>query len=161
MAEGLRADQGDSFELQEFSKPVICRNGHTVIIRKVEDQWFLRYSDPDWKARTIQAAASFVTWPADYARELPGFLSGSGTARARGRSVARHPAPERPKLDHRADRGLDVLYGVFRRAPIRWQRKDPYGPADRRVFRCRLPRHGSGEPSVPTDLAKEIREEFL
>src|SRR4029077_11998116 len=30
-------------ELRESSKPVVCRNGHRVTIRKVPDQWFLRY----------------------------------------------------------------------------------------------------------------------
>ena len=35
----------------EFSEqPVICRCGATCVIKMVENQWFLNYSDPAWKA---------------------------------------------------------------------------------------------------------------
>jgi len=34
----------------EFSEqPVICRCGATCVIKMVENQWFLNYSDPSWK----------------------------------------------------------------------------------------------------------------
>ncbi|MGD0251028.1 MAG: class I tRNA ligase family protein, partial [Thermoplasmata archaeon] len=71
---GKLAAGGQSFELQEFSVPVICRNGHEVVIRRVTDQWFLRYSAPEWKAATREVAGRLTTWPPDYARELPGIL---------------------------------------------------------------------------------------
>ena len=46
-------EQGAGLEMQEFSKPVVCRNGHSVVIRRVPDQWFLHYGDPEWKAATL------------------------------------------------------------------------------------------------------------
>ena len=161
VAEQLRA-AGDSFELQEFSKPVICRNGHSVIIRKLEDQWFLRYSDPEWKARTIQSASSLVTWPAEYARELPGILEwfGNRPCARKGRWLGT-PLPNDPDwiVEPIADSTFYMAYFVVRRfvhaGKIRVEQlTDAFFDA---VFRGT----GPGEPSVPAELAQEIREEFL
>jgi len=161
VAERLRA-AGDSVELQEFSKPVICRNGHNVIIRKLEDQWYLRYSDPDWKARTIRAAASLVTWPAEYARELPGILDwfGDRPCARKGRWLGT-PLPNDPSwiVEPIADSTFYMAYFVVRRfvgnGKLRpAQLTDAFFDA---VFRGT----GPGEPSVPPGLARELREEFL
>ncbi len=36
--------------MYEFSaRPVICRCGNPVVVKVVEDQWFLNYADEDWK----------------------------------------------------------------------------------------------------------------
>jgi leucyl-tRNA synthetase len=86
VAAQLRAE-GTSFELQEFTKPVICRNGHTVVIRRVPEQWFLHYSDPGWKADTLGLAARVTTWPADYGRELPSILDWFGDRPATRRGL--------------------------------------------------------------------------
>ncbi|HEY9206843.1 MAG TPA: leucine--tRNA ligase [Candidatus Methanoperedens sp.] len=43
-------DQGIADVFYEFSEqPVICRCGATCVIKMVENQWFLNYSDPSWK----------------------------------------------------------------------------------------------------------------
>lgn len=43
---------GEGAVMYEFSeKPVICRCGTECIVKVVEDQWFLNYSDPAWKAK--------------------------------------------------------------------------------------------------------------
>jgi leucyl-tRNA synthetase len=41
-----------SVEMYEFdSRPVVCRCGGRVYVRILHDQWFLQYSDPEWKER--------------------------------------------------------------------------------------------------------------
>src|SRR5690606_1462632 len=44
----LELEKGDV--LYEFAeKPVVCRCGSEVIVKIIEDQWFLKYSDENWK----------------------------------------------------------------------------------------------------------------
>jgi leucyl-tRNA synthetase len=44
--------RGEAALLYEFSlKPVRCRCGSPVVIKVVEDQWFLNYADPGWKEK--------------------------------------------------------------------------------------------------------------
>ncbi|MBU3966364.1 MAG: leucine--tRNA ligase, partial [Euryarchaeota archaeon] len=43
-------EQGVADVFYEFSEqPVICRCGATCVIKMVENQWFLNYSEPSWK----------------------------------------------------------------------------------------------------------------
>ncbi|MEM2875111.1 MAG: leucine--tRNA ligase [Candidatus Hadarchaeales archaeon] len=49
-AEMIRS--GEAATMYEFSsKPVRCRCGSKVMVKVVEDQWFLNYADSDWKSR--------------------------------------------------------------------------------------------------------------
>jgi len=42
--------QGLGDKIYEFTaKPVICRCGSNVVIKVVKDQWFIKYSDANWK----------------------------------------------------------------------------------------------------------------
>lgn len=48
--------RNDADEMYEFSEsPVICRCGSECTIKVIEDQWFLRYSDAEWKKKTKEA----------------------------------------------------------------------------------------------------------
>lgn len=36
--------------MYEFAeRPVICRCGGRCVVRLMEDQWFMKYSDEEWK----------------------------------------------------------------------------------------------------------------
>jgi leucyl-tRNA synthetase len=156
------ASSGESFELQEFSKPVICRNGHDVVIRKVSDQWFLHYGDPEWKSRTIAHARRITTWPAEYARELPGILEwfGDRPCARKGRWLGT-PLPADPSwiIEPIADSTFYMAYFVVRRfvADGRLRTEQLTDALFDFVFRG----SGPGEPSVAPELLAEIRAEFL
>jgi leucyl-tRNA synthetase len=48
----LMIERYDSKVMYEFdSSPVICRCGGRVFVKILHDQWFLQYSDPEWKAQ--------------------------------------------------------------------------------------------------------------
>ncbi|MCG2736600.1 MAG: leucine--tRNA ligase [Candidatus Methanoperedenaceae archaeon] len=48
-------EQGFADVFYEFSElPVICRCGATCVIKMVENQWFLNYSDPSWKEQVYK-----------------------------------------------------------------------------------------------------------
>lgn len=156
------AGTGDSFELQEFSVPVVCRNGHRVVIRKVADQWFLRYSDPDWKARTLAKSRNVAAWPAEYARELPGILEwfGDRPCARKGRWLG-SPLPFDPQwiIEPIADSTFYTAYFLVRRfvSAGRLAREQLTDAFFDFVFRG----IGPGEPSVSPDLQAEVRTEFL
>ena len=61
-------------EMREFSEEVICRCGRGVIIKKIPDQWFIKYSDPDLTENSKKHAKTMNISPLDYKEELPGIL---------------------------------------------------------------------------------------
>ena len=56
--------RGEASLMYEFShKPVRCRCGSPVLIKVVEDQWFLNYADPGWKEKAREALAKMELVP--------------------------------------------------------------------------------------------------
>ncbi|MFB0560868.1 MAG: leucine--tRNA ligase, partial [Candidatus Lokiarchaeia archaeon] len=43
--------EGKASSMWETAEPVICRCNTRTIVKILENQWFLKYSDPEWKAR--------------------------------------------------------------------------------------------------------------
>ncbi len=79
--EALRNDlisMGLADSFMEFSEPVFCRCGTPVIIRRIPDQWFIRYSDPEWTERSKEHAATMNIVPDEYARDMPSVLGWFG-----------------------------------------------------------------------------------
>ncbi|MCS7143873.1 MAG: leucine--tRNA ligase, partial [Archaeoglobaceae archaeon] len=55
----------------EFSeKPVVCRCGTKCVVKLVEDQWFLRYSDEKWKAKVLEHLEKMTIIPEYYKEEF-------------------------------------------------------------------------------------------
>jgi leucyl-tRNA synthetase len=156
------AREGRSFDLQEFSKPVICRNGHSVVIRKVPDQWFLAYGDPEWKALTRETLAHLVTWPSDYGRELPGILDwfGDRPCTRKGRWLGT-PFPLDPEwvIEPIADSTFYMAYFVVRRFVSTGRLS--LSQLTVAFFDYVFLGEGPGEPTVERALLDEVREEFL
>jgi len=132
------------------------------VIRRVPNQWFLRYSDAEWKRSTLEVARTITTWPTDYGRELPGILDWfqDRPCTRRGRWLGT-PFPYDPEwtIEPIADSTLYMAYFVVRpyvadgRVQLR-QLTDAFFDF---VFRGR----GAGEPSVDPALLEEIRADFL
>ncbi len=60
----LKSKKGDV--MYDFSqKPVICRCGTESVVRILEDQWFLKYSDEEWKKLTYNCLAQAKIIPAE------------------------------------------------------------------------------------------------
>ncbi len=153
---------GSSFALREFSKPVVCRNGHTVVIRRVSDQWFLRYSDPAWKAETREQLARTTIVPEEYGRELPGVLDWFEDRPCTRKGLwLGTPFPLDPSwtVEPIADSTFYMAYFVVRRFVAAGRlRVDQLTDAFfERVFLG----EGPGEPSVDRAVQEEVRDEFL
>jgi leucyl-tRNA synthetase len=148
-------------DLQTFSKPVVCRNGHDVVIRRVPDQWFIHYGDPAWKQRTRDAVQRMSFYPPEYGQEFPGILDwfSDRPCTRRGRWLGT-PFPLDPSwiIEPIADSTFYPAYFVVR----------PYVTSGRLAvsgltdafFDLVFLGRGTGEPSVAADLQKEIRDAF-
>ncbi|MDG6224788.1 MAG: leucine--tRNA ligase [Candidatus Thermoplasmatota archaeon] len=79
--DALRSDmiaKGDASGFQEFSEPVICRCGAKVVISRIPDQWFIRYSDADLTRKAVEHASEMEILPDEYRKELPSVLEWFG-----------------------------------------------------------------------------------
>jgi leucyl-tRNA synthetase len=160
VAERLLAT-GTGLELREFSEPVVCRNGHEVIIRRVPEQWFIRYSDPAWKAKCHELLGRLDARPEEYARELPEVIDwfADRPCTRRGRWLGTpFPKDESWIIEPIAD---STFYPAY--FPIRRHVADGALSVDALTdafFDYVFLGLGAGEPSVPAALQASIREEF-
>ena len=151
-----------AFELREFSEPVVCRCGETVIIRRIPHQWFLAYGNPGWKGEAHETLSRMRLDPPEYAAEMPGILDwyDDRACVRQGRWLGTpFPFAEGWIIEPIADSTLYPAYYVVRRYVQRGQLAlEQLTPA---FFDFIFLGVGSGEPSLPRELQEEIRREFL
>jgi leucyl-tRNA synthetase len=68
----LDSNQADT--MQELSEEVICRCGGPVVIKRIEDQWFIKYSDQELKEKTKAYIPSMNIFPKEYKDNLPSVI---------------------------------------------------------------------------------------
>ena len=133
-----------------------------MIIRKVPDQWFLAYGDPEWKERTRELVARLVTWPADYGRELPGIIDwfADRPCTRKGRWLGT-PFPLDPEwiIEPIADSTFYMAYFIVKRFVTTG--RILLSQLTEAFFDYVFLGTGPGEPSVERDLLEEVRAEFL
>jgi len=155
-------EDGRSFRLQEFSKPVICRNGHEVVIRRVPDQWFIHYGDPVWKEQTRALTHRMQFYPAEYGTELAGILDwyADRPCTRQGRWLGT-PFPLDPSwlIEPIADSTFYPAYFVVR--PFVADGRLGLEALTDELFDYVFLGRGEGAPSVSRTLLDEIRSEFL
>ncbi len=71
-AELLMSKSADVFH--DLSEEVICRCGGKVVIKRIDDQWFIRYSDPELTERSKEQAREMKILPKEYYDNLPATL---------------------------------------------------------------------------------------
>ena len=52
--------------MQDLSEEVICRCGLNIIIKKIDDQWFIKYSDKSLKDKTKKHTKKMLILPSEY-----------------------------------------------------------------------------------------------
>ena len=60
--------------IREFSEKVVCRCGKKVIIKKIPDQWFIKYSDNKLTENSKKYVETMNLFPEEYKKELPRIL---------------------------------------------------------------------------------------
>ncbi|WP_334102826.1 leucine--tRNA ligase [Methanothrix soehngenii] len=81
-------DRGIAEIFYEFSEaPVICRCGTRCVIMMVRDQWFLEYSNPEWKGRVLWCLSRMKIVPPEFRVEFENkidWLKDKACARRKG-----------------------------------------------------------------------------
>lgn len=69
------------------NKPVYCRCGSEVVVKVLEDQWFIDYSNPEWKAKAKELLSKMGIVPEEIRKEFMytiDWLHERAAARTRG-----------------------------------------------------------------------------
>jgi leucyl-tRNA synthetase len=70
----LKDGKGD--RMYEFSeKPVICRCGIKCVVKILENQWFLKYSDEEWKKTTLKCLQAMNAVPEEIRSNFQYYLN--------------------------------------------------------------------------------------
>ncbi len=64
-------EEGKADVIYDLSEEVICRCGGKVVVGKIPDQWFIRYSDEELTEKSIEQAEKMMITPQSYADNLP------------------------------------------------------------------------------------------
>ena len=62
----------------DLSEEVLCRCGEKVVITRIDDQWFIRYSDPELTERSKEQVKEMKIHPQEYHDNLPSILDWFG-----------------------------------------------------------------------------------
>ncbi len=64
--------------MREFSKKVVCRCGEEVVIKRIPNQWFIKYSDEELTEKSKEWVEKMNIYPKEYKEELPKILEWYG-----------------------------------------------------------------------------------
>ncbi len=67
-------EQGKADVFHDLSEEVICRCGGNVLIKRIDDQWFIKYSDAELTERSKEQAKEMTVFPEEYRKNLPSIL---------------------------------------------------------------------------------------
>ena len=71
-------EEGKADIMHDLTEEVICRCGGKVIIKKIDDQWFIKYSDSELKERSKEQAKEMNIYPKEYHDNIAGVLDWFG-----------------------------------------------------------------------------------
>ncbi len=66
-------NQADVF--YDLSEEVVCRCGSKVVVKKIDDQWFIRYSDKELTQKTIEHVEKMNILPEQSKKNFPNILN--------------------------------------------------------------------------------------
>ena len=67
-------ESGKADLMHDLTEEVICRCGGKVIIKRIDDQWFIKYSDPELTERSKEQAHEMKIYPKEYYENIPAVL---------------------------------------------------------------------------------------
>jgi leucyl-tRNA synthetase len=108
-------EEGYADRFHDLSEEVICRCGSKVIIKRIDDQWFIRYSDPELTERSKEHVKEMKVFPKEYGEHLPGILDwfqDRACARLGNWSGSKFPFDDRWTIEPISDSTLYPTYYI-------------------------------------------------
>ncbi len=157
--------QGIAEIFYEFSEsPVICRCGATCVIKMVENQWFLNYSDPSWKEQVYKCLSNMQIIPpeirVDFENKID-WLKDKACARRKGLGT-RLPWDMKWMIESLADSTIYMSYYII----AKYLDKLEPGQLKKEFFNYCLLGEGSPEEvaiktGIDIEVINKIRNDFL
>ena len=115
LIKGRMIEKGEADIFYDLTEEVICRCGSKVVIKRIDDQWFIKYSDEELTEKSKKWAGKMKIWPEEYYRNLPGILEWFGDracARLGNWTGSRFPFDERWTIEPISDSTLYPAYYI-------------------------------------------------
>ncbi|MCE8423261.1 MAG: leucine--tRNA ligase [Candidatus Methanoperedens sp.] len=156
--------QGIADVFYEFSEqPVICRCGATCVIKMVENQWFLNYSEPSWKEQVCKCLSGMQIIPpeirVDFENKID-WLKDKACARRKGLGT-RLPWDKQWMIESLGDSTIYMTYYIIANYLDKFE---PDQLRDEFFDYCLM---GNGDPEIVAgstginiDIVKSIRSDF-
>ncbi len=148
-----------------MNRPVYCRCGTEIVVKVLQDQWFINYGDPEWKKLAREALASMRILPEDARREFEAtieWLREKACARTRGLGTELPWAPGWI-IESLSDSTIYMaFYTVAHKIKQHGLKPEQltYEFWDYVLLGNGDPDEVSEKTGVPADLLREMREEF-
>ncbi|MEK6899900.1 MAG: class I tRNA ligase family protein, partial [Nanoarchaeota archaeon] len=71
-------ENGKADLFHDLSEEVVCRCGNKVVIKRIDDQWFIKYSDAELTAISKEYVPELKIYPKEYKENLPSILDWFG-----------------------------------------------------------------------------------
>ena len=157
-------EQGIADVFYEFSEqPVICRCGTTCVIKMVENQWFLNYSNPAWKEEVYKCLGGMQIIPpemrVDFENKVD-WLKDKACARRKGLGT-RLPWDQEWMIESLGDSTIYMCYYIIAKYMTKFE---PEQLKEEFFEYCLL---GRGKPEdvaaktgIALDIIQSIRSDF-
>jgi len=158
-------DQDMAEIFYEFSEtPVICRCGTRCVIMMVRDQWFLEYSDPEWKARVLECLKRMDIIPEEFRIEFENkvdWLKDKACARRKGLGT-RLPWDKEWLIESLGDSTIYMAYYILAKYVNAGMKIDNLPPE---FFEYIFMNNGRAEDvaaitGIPQETVRQIHDDF-
>lgn len=68
-------EKNNAFVFYDLSEEVLCRCSSPVVIKRIDDQWFIKYSDKDLTFKTVEYIKDMLILPESFKKNLPNVLN--------------------------------------------------------------------------------------
>ncbi len=147
----------------DTNKPIVCKCGAMGVVKLVDDQWFLRYSDREWKDISLDLLNRATVIPDKYRKELNYYLDewmGDKPCARKKTLGTELPFDKNWMVEPLSDSTVYMAYYTI--AKTINQKKIEAEDLDSSVFDYVF--WGKGDPKkckMEEDVLGEMREEFL
>ncbi len=140
--------------------PVYCRCGSEIVVKKIDDQWFLAYDDPKWKNQTLRSLNSINFVPAEVRKDFEKAvfnMKKRAVGRSRGIGV-KLPWNDSQIIDSLSDSTIyTAFYTISHLATGKHMTDDAF---DYVLLGKGDPLDVEKESKIPQSELKKMREEF-
>ncbi len=158
-------EEGIAELFYEFSEsPVICRCGATCVIKMVENQWFLNYSEPSWKEGVYRCLGNMQIIPpemrVDFENKID-WLKDKACARRKGLGT-RLPWDKEWMIESLADSTIYMCYYIIAKY---LDKLKPEQLKEDFFNYCLLgegtPESAAAKTGIDIDIISKVRSDFL